>query len=120
MNKGAIVKSILYVLVALILISCKNEAPPHEKAAPQKAEQQFGDTVFDEVKKKLEKDPNDVDALYHLADLYERSGQYGEAIEEYNKVIKLKPKMGYVYVKLGTAYDRFDKPSDAVRTLERR
>jgi tetratricopeptide (TPR) repeat protein len=38
-----------------------------------------------------------------VADLYDRNGQYTEAIDAYKKVIELKPDMGYAYFKMGTA-----------------
>lgn len=108
------------LLVALsLLISCAKEEPATEKTPPQKAVNPYSsESTFDEMKKKLEKNPDDVDALYHLADIYDRNAQYPEAIDTYKKVAKLKPDMGYAYFKMGTAYDRLNQPAEAVNAFK--
>ncbi len=108
-------------LVMITLTSCKKEEPRQEqRSAPTAAVNPYSDdSAFAEVKKKLDANPNDADALFHLADLYDRSNQYAEAIEAYKKVIKLKPNMGYAYLKMGTAYDRMNKPEEAIDTLKK-
>jgi len=102
------------LLAALAIVSCQKEKPATERATGPAFNPYSGESVYQEVQRELEKNPNDVQALYHLADLYDRNGQYAEAIDTYKKVIKLKPDMGYVYLKIGTAYDRMNKPSEAV------
>ncbi len=103
------------------LMSCKKEEPRSEqKSAPAVAANPYSDdSAFAEVKKKLDENPNDAEALYHLADIYDRNNQYPEAIETYKKVIKLKPDMGYAYLKMGTAYDRMNKPDEAIDNLKK-
>jgi tetratricopeptide (TPR) repeat protein len=111
---------ILFVLVLLSAVSCKKEAPAPEKTSPQQAINPYSsESVFDEVKKKLQENPDDVDALYHLADLYDRSALYQEAIDAYKKVVQLKPDMGYAYFKMGTAYDRLNQPAEAINALKK-
>jgi tetratricopeptide (TPR) repeat protein len=100
------------------LVSCKKEEQPPGKTAAKAVNEYSAESVFDDVRKQLEKNPNDVDALSHLADLYDRNSQYQEAIETYKKVVKLKPDMGYAYFKMGTAYDRLNKPAEAVEALK--
>lgn len=112
-------KVIRHLMVPLILLlmtagACKKEEPPRGQTATQPVNPYTTDSVFDEVKKKLEKSPDDVDTLYHLADLYERNSQYGEAIETYKKVVRVKPDAGYAYFKMGTAYDRLNRPAEAI------
>lgn len=111
---------VILVSAFLPALSCKKEEPASEKAPPQQALNPYSsESVFDEVKKKLQENPNDLDALYHLADLYDRNAQYQEAIEAYKKVIQLKPDMGYAYFKMGTAYDRLNQPSEAINALKK-
>lgn len=98
-------------------MSCnKAQEQPQTKAGPA-VNPYSNESTFDEVKRKLREKPNDVDLLYHLADLYDRNGQYKEAIETYKEVIELKPDMAYAYLKMATAYDRIDNPSEAVKTF---
>jgi tetratricopeptide (TPR) repeat protein len=113
-----------YVITALIIallpvISCEKEAPPSRKAPVQSINPYASDSVFVEVKQKLQENPKDVDAWFHLGDLYERNAQYAEAIDAYKKVIGLKPDMGYAYLKMGTAYDRLNQPEEAVKILKK-
>ncbi len=109
----------MLIIVLLSVISCKKEQPIPEKRPVQAINPYSSDSVFAEVKEKLQKNPDDVDALYHLADLYDRNGQYAEAIDAYKKVIKLKPDMGYAYFKMGTAYDRLNQPAEAINALKK-
>ncbi len=115
-------KPISFALAALLLmmpgiISCKKaQEQPQTKAGPA-INPYSNESTFDEVQRKLREKPDDVDLLYHLADLYDRNSQYKEAIETYKKVIKLKPDLGYAYLKMATAYDRMDNPSEAVKTF---
>jgi tetratricopeptide (TPR) repeat protein len=112
---------VLALATALILlltaISCKNKTEQPAPTSGRAVNPYSSESVFDEVKRKLQANPNDVDLLYHLADLYDRNGQYKEAIDTYRKVIKLRPGMGYAYLKMATAYDRMDNPSEAVKTF---
>jgi len=109
--------SIFFVL--LFFLSCTKQEPAQEKTPPQQVLNPYtNESVFAEVKKKLEGNPNDVDALYHLADLYDRNAQYVEAIDTYKKIVKLKPDMGYAYFKMGTAYDRLNRPAEAVNAFK--
>ncbi|MCL5023107.1 MAG: tetratricopeptide repeat protein [Nitrospirae bacterium] len=112
---------LLALITALLAVSsCAKEEPASTKTAETRAVNPYSnESVFDEVKKKLEKNPDDVDALYHLADLYNRDAQYEQAIEAYKKVVKLKPTMGYAYFKMGTAYDRLNRPAEAVEAFKK-
>ncbi|HUO77326.1 MAG TPA: tetratricopeptide repeat protein [Thermodesulfovibrionales bacterium] len=111
----------LMLLVALLLspVACKKEEPQSERIPAQAYNPYTTDSVLGEVKQKLEKNPDDVDALFHLADLYERNGQYPEAIETYKHLIKVKPGAGYAYFKMGTAYDRINKPAEAIEAFKK-
>lgn len=85
----------LLLCMIIAFISCGKKELPSKPAVPQ-TNIYSSESVFDEVKKKLQNNPNDIDALYHLADLYDRNAQYNEAIDAYKKVISLKPYMARV------------------------
>ena len=86
------------LIISLILISCTSE---QEQSAPPPAATEK--SLFDELKEQTIKNPNDAEAWYHLADMYERSEQFREEVDAPNKVIALKPDKGYPYAKLATA-----------------
>lgn len=113
----------LLVPLTLVLVSavaCEKETPAPEETAPRQALNPYSsESVFDELKKKLQENPNDVDSLYHLADLYDRNALYHEAIEAYKKVVQLKPDLGYAYFKMGTAYDRLNQPTEAMNAFKK-
>ncbi len=109
--------SILMLLLFSILACSKGEEPAKKTAGPA-FNPYSGESVFDEVQRKLKENPNDPDALFHMADLYERNAQYKEAIDTYNKVLKIRPGSGYVYFKIGTAYDRMNQPAEAVTAFQ--
>jgi tetratricopeptide (TPR) repeat protein len=106
------------LLVLPSVMSCKKAAEQTETKTSRAVNPYTNESVFDEVKRKLQGNPNDVDLLYRLADLYDRNSQYNEAIDAYKKVIKVKPDMAYAYFKLGTVYDRANNPAEAVKTFK--
>jgi tetratricopeptide (TPR) repeat protein len=110
---------VLLIGVLLAVTSCKKgEEPAKETTSTVPLNPYTTDSIYNQVKQQLEKNPNDISALYHLADLYARNSQYVEAIDTYRKVLKLKPDMGYAYVQIGTAYSRLDKPEEAVKAFK--
>jgi tetratricopeptide (TPR) repeat protein len=110
--------SVLMLLLSLILACSRGDQPSEKKAAGPAINPYSNESVFEEVQRKLKENPNDADALYHLADLYERNAQYKEAIGTYEKVLKLRPGSGYVYFKIGTAHSRLNQPSEAVTAFQ--
>jgi len=119
MVRGPIRSAVLLVAIILCMLpACSREDRREKSKGSSTTSQYSADTIFDEVYKQVQKTPNDVEALYHLADLYDRSAQYPEAIETYKKVVKLKPDMGYVWFKMATAYDRLNKPAEAVEAFK--
>ncbi len=105
------------LLASPAIISCKKAQEQSETKAGPALNPYSNESTFDEVQRKLKEKPDDVDLLYHLADLYDRNAQYKEAIESYKKVIKLKPDLGYAYLKMATAYDRINNPAEAVKSF---
>lgn len=112
-----VVLPIVVLFCAFMTASCQKKDQPSGSRSEQAANPYSTDTIFDEVYKKAQQDPADAEAMYHLADLYDRNAQYPEAIETYKKVIKLKPDMGYAYFKMGTAYDRLNQPAEALKAF---
>jgi tetratricopeptide (TPR) repeat protein len=116
MIRGGAFLLFVFVLSLPLLVSCKKK---EEQPASSPAQNPYSnESIFFQVKQELAKNPNDPDALYHLADLYDRNSQYPEAIETYQKVVKLKPDMGYAYFKIGTAYDRLNQPEKAISAFK--
>jgi tetratricopeptide (TPR) repeat protein len=117
---SAIQLSLISILMLLLfsILACSKGKEPSEKTSGPANNPYSSESVFEEVQRKLQKNPNDTDTLYHLADLYERNAQYKEAIDTYMKVLKIKPDAGYVYFKIGTAYDRIDQPAEAVTAFQ--
>ena len=110
----------LLIFALVSAVSCKKEEPVSEKPSPLQALNPYtNESVFTEVQKKVRENPNDADALFHLADLYDRNNQYPEAIEAYKKVIEVKPDMGYAYLKMGTAYDQLNQPKEAISSFKK-
>jgi len=108
---------LLLLLLSLVLACSKGEEPSKKASGPAN-NPYSGESVFEEVQRKLQKNPNDADTLYHMADLFERNAQYKEAIDAYKKVLQVKPNSGYVYFKIGTAYDRINQPAEAVTAFQ--
>src|SRR5208337_700106 len=111
--------SILLVIVAALSFSCKGKETTQESKQGPAVNPYSSESVYLDTKQRVEAHPEDADAWFHLADLYERNGQYAEAIDAYKKVSKLRPSLGYVYVKMGTDYDRIGKPGEAVEALKK-
>ncbi|MGE5174319.1 MAG: tetratricopeptide repeat protein [Betaproteobacteria bacterium] len=99
-------------MTALLCLSCSKE--PEKSAEPVSTEK----SLFEEVKEQTIKNPKDVEAWYHLADLYERSEMYREEVDALQKVIAIDPGRGAVYSKLGTAYNRLGQYQEAVKNFE--
>jgi len=98
----------LVLLLPPLLFSCSKEA---NKPAPPVAEQKNDIQL---LREKIRNDPKDADALFLLANLYERANLFQEEIDTLQKVVALKPEMGYAYFKMGTACNRIEKYQEAV------
>jgi tetratricopeptide (TPR) repeat protein len=124
MKKGYFMSTIQLSFIGILLLSffsilaCSKGEEPSKKTAGPAFNPYSGESVFDEVQRKLKENPNDPDALYHMADLYDRNAQYKEAIDTYEKVLKIRPGSGYIYFKIGTAYDRINQPAEAVTAFQ--
>lgn len=109
-----------YMIFLIILLvsfsSCKKK---EDNRGETKVNPYTTDSIFEEVKKNLEKDPKNIDELYHLADLYERSDMYNEAIDVYTRIVAIKPDAGYAFFKKGTILSRINRYDEAIISLRR-
>ncbi len=117
-NSTVRLPAVLLVTLLCLLPACSREDRSEKSKGDSATNPYSADTIFDEVYKKVQENPNDPEALYHLADLYDRSSQYPEAIDTYQKVVKIKPDMGYAWFKMATAYDRLNRPAEAVEAFK--
>jgi tetratricopeptide (TPR) repeat protein len=102
----------IVIMTFLLLVSCTEKK--EEAVSPDSGEK----NIFEEVKEQTIRNPNDVEAWYHLADLYERSELYQEEITSLRKVIAITPKNGNAYIKLGNAYNRLGQYDEAVKNYK--
>ena len=70
------------------------------------------------LKKVLEIDPNNVDALINLGYFSSKSGQYDKAIERFKQVIEIDPEYSDVYLYLSDVYLQMGNYEEAARYLE--
>lgn len=70
-------------------------------------------------KNELQKNQNDVDALYGIAMIQERLGQTVESLANFLKALSLSPNDGDITRDLGIAYFKLGRTSEAVDLLRR-
>ncbi len=105
-------KNLVILIAAIVLLSaCSGEK---ESDRPTISSEQ---NIFQELKDRTAKDPNDAEAWYHLSDMYERSGMFREEIDALKKVLAIQPNRGYAYVRLGNAYNRLGQHEEAARNF---
>lgn len=99
------------IMVSLLLLSCskKQEKNPSNVNNSEQS-------LFETTKEQTVKNPNDPEAWYSLADLYDRSEMYREEIDALKKVVALKPS-GYAYLKMGNAYQSLGEYQDAIKSF---
>jgi tetratricopeptide (TPR) repeat protein len=73
--------------------------------------------MLDTYKTALAKNPNDVEALTGLGNMYYDSGQYPKAIDYYEKILVVDPKNSNVRADLGTCYFYSNIPDKAIKNL---
>ena len=100
-------------------------ATPHNRmeaynAAMRAYEKGNWDSALDYFNQVLVDEPNSPDIYYHIGDIYRFQGKYKEALEAYQKAIKLDPNFAPSY--LGKARALLDqtpsKPKDAIDALQ--
>jgi tetratricopeptide (TPR) repeat protein len=114
----------LLVLLLVFSTACEKQRESQKTAEnpPPETESEssyMGSTLFDQVMKKTLETPDSPDAWYHLADLYYRNSLYEKAIDAFAKVVELDPDRGYVYSKMGSAYNRLGRPAEAIAAFQK-
>lgn len=66
----------------------------------------------------LKKDPNNLQALVQLGNIYYDAQKYGEAIQYYTRALELNAKDVNVRTDLGTAYWYSNRPKEAVENFQ--
>jgi cytochrome c-type biogenesis protein CcmH/NrfG len=70
---------------------------------------------INELKRRLQSNPNDVDLLVQLGNTYFDSNMYPESIEAYEKSLALSPGNPNVLTDLGIMYRRNGQPEEAIK-----
>jgi len=87
-------------------------------SAPAAGPQVNSSTLIDDLKSRLKENPNDVDILWRLADVYFESKQFPEASEYYKKVLAIRPNETDVYNDLGLSQHYMGNSTEALRYLD--
>ncbi len=66
------------------------------------------------LKQRLESDPNDLEALVGLGNLFYDAAKYPDAIEYYSRAVKLSPDDPDIISDLGVSYRRNGNPNRAI------
>ena len=82
---------------------------PQQTSAPDYSLQ------INELKKRLQSNPNDVDLLVQLGNTYFDSSMYTESIEAYEKALAFNPGNPNVLTDLGVMYRRNGQPDEAIK-----
>ena len=75
-------------------------------------------TLIDDLKSRLRENPNDVDILWRLADVYFEAKQFTESSEYYKKVLAIRPNETDVYNDLGLSQHYMGNSAEGLRYLD--
>ena len=73
----------------------------------------------DSASKLAKKYPDHFEVNFHLGNMMTALGQFSEASQAYEKVVKLRPNEGLGYVGLGLSYFGEQKPDPAIKILRK-
>ncbi len=71
------------------------------------------------LKKVVEKDPDDVETKIVLAEVFTKGRAYSSAISTYEDILKINPESADIYLKMGTVYIDMRKWKEAIPALEK-
>ncbi len=91
------------------------QVPQQVPASQQQAPGPDYSLQINELKKRLQNNPNDVGILVQLGNTYFDSNMYPEAIEAYEKSLALSPGNSDVLTDLGVMYRRNGRSDEAVK-----
>jgi len=76
-------------------------------------------TLYLKAKEEVEKNPDNAHALYLLGRAYDELNMQIEAIEAYQKSVRIKPDFIEAYVNLGVAYYKLGRYADAIEAYKK-
>ena len=91
--------------------------PPSASMAPEVPRRPDYSLKINELKRLLQKQPNDAGLLVQLGNTYFDSNLYRESIEAYEKALAIKPGNPDVLTDLGIMYRRSGQPEKAVESF---
>ena len=113
----------LVLLIAFVILqpACQRQESnkPEGSQLPAQTEERrdvplYNQNAYETVLRELQDDPDNIQALYHLGDLYFRDGRYEEAVESFRKVVAADPSRAYVFFQMGTALNRLHRYEEAL------
>ena len=110
---------VFVVVVAMAIIDPK---PPEDHGHDDSAQSASLNEKIAQVKERLKADPNNVETLIYLGDLYMDSNQLKEAINIFDKVIKIEPQNTHALIDLGLIYQQsgfYDKSFEMFKDVEK-
>jgi len=78
----------------------------------------MADTQARPLLDQLKGDPNNADLLYRIGNLYYDAQQFPDAVEYYERSLKINPKATDVRTDLGTAYHLMGQPDRAIQEYD--
>lgn len=91
---------------------------PPEQDVDSQITQHENESAYETVLRQLKKNPDNIKARYHLAQLYYRDGIYDKAVENYRLVLKAQPERGFVYFRLATSLSRLQRYEEALEAFK--
>ena len=74
----------------------------------------FGSGKLKECEEKAQREPENPQCNFELATEYERRGQYSQAIEVFQKTLKLSPRSAETHFNLGVLYESTSNGRQAI------
>jgi tetratricopeptide (TPR) repeat protein len=109
----------LALAAALSLSGCKKKQPPPTPAGGGEPIRLNAAADIANYKEILRKDPNNLQALIGIGNLYFDTGQDLLAIENYRKALAIDPANANVRTDMAVCYRRSGKPETAVEELKK-
>ncbi len=113
----------MLTLAVIVIMAIANPQPPgeHDEHNSSASGASIQERIT-QVKERLSSDPNNVNDLITLGDLYLDNNQLKAALNEFSKAVRLEPQNAHALGDLGITYQRsgfYDKSFDAFKALEK-
>lgn len=107
---------VLLIIILVIVDSVKNNKTGNSGQNSQQSAQNY-DAEIQNLQTQLNSNPNDVNALVQLGNIYYDSQKWPQAIENYEKSLKISSNDAGVMTDLGTAYF-YTSPPQSEKAIE--